>query len=72
MGRKIRTSIALDEDLINWIKEMIKLKRFANTSHAISYAVQRLKEQGKQELHLTTIIDEGSEQVCTKPPQYKQ
>lgn len=57
MGQKIKTSVALDEDLLNWVRAMIKLKRFANTTHAIEYALQRLREQEKQELHLTTIVE---------------
>jgi len=55
MGRKIKTSIALDEDLLSWIEEMIKRKRFASRTHAIEYALQRLKEQEKEELHLMYV-----------------
>ena len=48
---KRKTSIALDEDLLAWVQEMIERKRFATRTHAIEYALQRLKEQEKQELH---------------------
>jgi len=51
MGRKKKTSIALDEDLLSWIDEMVKTKRFANRTHAIEYALQRLREREKEELH---------------------
>jgi len=44
MGGKKKTSISLDEDLLSWIDEMVKTKRFANRTHAIEYALQRLKE----------------------------
>jgi Arc/MetJ-type ribon-helix-helix transcriptional regulator len=44
MGKKIKTSIALDVDLIEWIDAQIKTKRFANRTHAIEYALQKLKE----------------------------
>ena len=47
MGNKVKTSIALDEDLIKWIDEMIETKRFANRTHAIEYALQRLREKGE-------------------------
>jgi len=52
LGRKIKTSIALDENLLSWIEEMIERKRFANRTHAIEYALQRLKEQQEEELHI--------------------
>jgi len=50
MGKKIKTSVALDEDLLSWIDKLVESKRFANRTHAIEYALQRLKEQEKEEL----------------------
>jgi len=44
MGNKLKTSIALDEDLLKWIDQQVKTKRFANRTHAIEYALQKLKE----------------------------
>jgi len=44
VAQKIKTSIALDQDLLKWIDQQIKTKRFANRTHAIEYALQRLKE----------------------------
>lgn len=52
MGHKVKTSIALDEDLLVWIRKMIERKRFASRTHAVEYAIQRLKEQEKQEFSL--------------------
>lgn len=52
MGKKVKTSVALDEDLLTWIDDMIERKRFASRTHAIEYALQRLKEQEREELHL--------------------
>lgn len=52
MGKKVKTSVALDEDLLTWIDEMIERKRFASRTHAIEYALQRLKEQQTEELHI--------------------
>jgi Arc/MetJ-type ribon-helix-helix transcriptional regulator len=46
MGKKVKTSIALDEDLVAWVDKMVKSKRFANRTHAIEYALQRLREEG--------------------------
>jgi len=44
-GGKKKTSIALDADLLDWIQGEIERKRFANVTHAIEYALQRLKEE---------------------------
>ena len=44
MMAKIKTSIALDKELIEWIDKMIKTKRFANRTHAIEYALQKMRE----------------------------
>ncbi len=44
MGKKLKTSIALDADLLKWIDSQIETKRFANRTHAIEYALQKLKE----------------------------
>jgi Arc/MetJ-type ribon-helix-helix transcriptional regulator len=52
MGRKIKTSITLDEDLLSWVDKLIESKRFANRTHAIEYALQRLKERQKEEFHM--------------------
>jgi Arc/MetJ-type ribon-helix-helix transcriptional regulator len=52
MGRKVKTSIALDEELLAWIDEMIDRKRFASRTHAVEYALQRLREQQEEELHI--------------------
>jgi Arc/MetJ-type ribon-helix-helix transcriptional regulator len=52
MGRKVKTSIALDEELLAWIGEMIDRKRFASRTHAVEYALQRLREQQEEELHI--------------------
>jgi len=41
----------LDPDLIEWIDMMIGKKRFANRTHAVEYALQRLKENAREEFH---------------------
>lgn len=66
MGRKVKTSISLDQDLLDWISEMVRLKRFGNTTHAIEYALQRLKEQERQELHIA-VFEEESQSVSKQP-----
>jgi Arc/MetJ-type ribon-helix-helix transcriptional regulator len=47
MGKKIKTSINLDEDLIKWIDSEVKTKRFANRTHAIEYALEQLRKREK-------------------------
>lgn len=44
MAKKVKTSVAIDVDLLNWIDAGVAKKRFANRTHAIEYALQRLKE----------------------------
>jgi Arc/MetJ-type ribon-helix-helix transcriptional regulator len=63
MGRKVKTSIGLDQDLRDWINDMVKRKRFANTTHAIEYALQLLKEQGKQNLQMTVFQEEENREI---------
>lgn len=41
---KIKTSVALDEDLLKWIDIQIEKRRFANRTHAVEYALQQLIE----------------------------
>jgi Arc/MetJ-type ribon-helix-helix transcriptional regulator len=43
---KLKTSVALDRDLLTWVDRMVQAKRFANRTHAIEYALQKLKEAG--------------------------
>ncbi len=51
---KIKTSIALDEDLLKWVDIQIEKKRFANRTHAIEFALQQLVEKDKIESGKTT------------------
>lgn len=41
---KIRVYATLREDLVKWLDEQVKEVRFANRSHGIEYALQKLKE----------------------------
>jgi Arc/MetJ-type ribon-helix-helix transcriptional regulator len=47
LGKKVKTSMNIDSDLIAWIDKMVKTKRFANRTHAIEYAIQTLKDKEK-------------------------
>jgi Arc/MetJ-type ribon-helix-helix transcriptional regulator len=46
---KIKTSVALDKDLLDWINTMVARKRFANKTHAIEYAITILRETIEKE-----------------------
>ena len=39
MGRKVKTSVTLDEDLLRWLDKEIQTRRFASRTHAIEYAI---------------------------------
>ena len=45
MGKKRKTSVTIDEDLLDWIDKEMAQKRFASRSHAFEYAIMRLKEE---------------------------
>ena len=52
-----RLQITLDDELYSWLTKEIKEMRFGSYSHAINYAVKRLREEierekaGKSQLH---------------------
>lgn len=48
MGKKFKTSVALDAELLKWVDSEIAKKRFANRTHAIELALQTLKEQSEK------------------------
>ncbi|MBU4373324.1 MAG: ribbon-helix-helix domain-containing protein [Euryarchaeota archaeon] len=65
---KIKTSVALDENLLKWVDLQIEKKRFANRTHAIEYALQQLVEN---ETHNSAskyqlILHEGKETRYSK------
>jgi Arc/MetJ-type ribon-helix-helix transcriptional regulator len=42
--KKLKTSVAIDRDLIAWVDKMIAKKKYASRTHAIEYALQQLRE----------------------------
>jgi len=46
---KARRSVSISKDLMEWVNEQIQHKRFKDVSHAIEYALYRLKEEGEKE-----------------------
>ena len=41
---KAKTSVTIDRELVEWIDKLVKSKRFANRSHAVEFALAKLKE----------------------------
>jgi len=46
---KVRRSVTISEDLMKWIAEEIERKRFKDVSHAIEYALYKLREETETE-----------------------
>jgi Arc/MetJ-type ribon-helix-helix transcriptional regulator len=44
-----RLQITLDDDLYTWLTREIKEMRFGSYSHAINYALKRLREEIEEE-----------------------
>lgn len=40
----MRVTITVDKELIEWIDKEVDSRRFRNRSHAIEYAIAKLKE----------------------------
>ena len=45
MLTKKKTSVSLDDDLLAWIQSKIKTKKFSSVSHAIEYALEKLRRE---------------------------
>lgn len=43
MGKKVKTSVSLDEDVLKWMDKQIATKRFRNRSHLMEYAIEQLR-----------------------------
>jgi Arc/MetJ-type ribon-helix-helix transcriptional regulator len=42
---KVKTSVAIGQEMLEWIDSQVKRKIFANRSHAIEYALEKLKNE---------------------------
>jgi len=45
---KIRRSVSISKETMEWIQEQIKHKRFKDVSHAIEYAVYQVMQEKKK------------------------
>ena len=53
----LKTSVAIDPDLLDWVDDMVSRKRFANRTHAIELALQILREGGYGTEKVTSTED---------------
>lgn len=52
MRNKKLVTITLSKEVLDWIDEQIKTRRFASRSHAIDYVIARfMKEEKKHEIN---------------------
>jgi Arc/MetJ-type ribon-helix-helix transcriptional regulator len=45
MGKKIKTSVSLDEETLKWMDKQIATKKFRNKSHIMEYAIEELRKK---------------------------
>lgn len=46
---KLKKTVAIDEDIYNWVMKKVKLKEYASLSHAIQKALLDLKLKEEKE-----------------------
>ena len=65
------TNLTIDKDLLAWIDENIKAKRFASRSHAVNYALSRTKSESqgarKYRSIITKIVGSTGMELQTEP-----
>ena len=42
---RVKVTATVDKELITWIDQEVEKRRFRNRSHAIEYAIAKLKEK---------------------------
>ena len=47
---KVRRSVTLSKEILDWLKEQIEQKRFGSISHGIEFCVHREMQREKQEI----------------------
>jgi len=49
-GKKVKITATMDPDLVEWIDEKVKSRRFASRSHALEVAVAELINSGENKI----------------------
>lgn len=42
--KKVKISVAIDEELLEWAREQVRMMKFRSVSHVLDYALLKLKE----------------------------
>jgi Arc/MetJ-type ribon-helix-helix transcriptional regulator len=45
MGKTEKHSVTIDSELIKWAEKHMKTKRFSSLSHAVTYCMQKVKDE---------------------------
>lgn len=45
---RAKISVTVDSELVKWVDEQVKAKRFRNRSHAVEWALARFAEEEKK------------------------
>lgn len=53
------TNLTIDKDLLAWVDENIKAKRFASRSHAVNYALSRTRSESQGAQKFRSIISKS-------------
>lgn len=43
--RRVKVTVTVDKELVEWIDQQVEKRRFRNRSHGIEYAIAKLKEK---------------------------
>jgi Arc/MetJ-type ribon-helix-helix transcriptional regulator len=58
MKAKVRTTITLDKELMDWVVENIKERRFASVSHAVEFSIQKQINREREDFNIGMINEE--------------
>lgn len=45
---RLKKTVTLPKDVVDWLKEQIKERKFSNLSHGLEYAVYQLMKEEKE------------------------
>ena len=52
-SKKKQTSVTLDKEVMDFLQEQIKTKRFSSVSHGVNFAVYKLMKEEKEQKNET-------------------
>lgn len=45
---KVKVAVSIDRELLEWIKQQVKLREYGSVSHAVEKGLLRLKNEKKE------------------------